>query len=372
MNMNRRFSLGALATLTACVVGCGDSGDGPAPISTSGGSSIPSDVPAVPGASESSSSVGPGTVMPYTGGTGETSEVKATMVQTEMGETPLSYVMVDGRAMRGDMAFAISQEQTFNSAPTKIRTWTGGVVPLVIEGNLPDPTALLFAIAHWQQITGLRFVARSNQADYIRIFHGKPGECWSYVGRVGGAQDLSLGDGCTGADVAAHELGHAAGLFHEHDRADRDNYITIFPQNINPKNLYNFEKVGFQSAGNYDTSSLMHYESEAFANPGTRAFQTKDGKRIPRNATGLLTAGDLFGVTMLYKNEGIGGGTGVPQFRVTQNAGMYEYPGGRGDGVAIIAAGTVTLGSGYLVENSYAIYANGKPGWISASSVQKL
>ena len=35
--------------------------------------------------------------------------------------------------------------------------------------------------------------------------------CWSYVGRIGGAQSISLGDGCHSSATIEHEIGHAIG-----------------------------------------------------------------------------------------------------------------------------------------------------------------
>lgn len=39
-----------------------------------------------------------------------------------------------------------------------------------------------------------------------------------------------------------HEICHAIGLFHEHQRPDRDNYVTIKTENTKPNFLRNFEK----------------------------------------------------------------------------------------------------------------------------------
>lgn len=69
--------------------------------------------------------------------------------------------------------------------------------------------------------------------DKIRVF--AESGCWSYVGKIGGSQDLSLGRGCESIGTAAHELGHALGLFHTMSRHDRDQYITINSHNVKVK-----------------------------------------------------------------------------------------------------------------------------------------
>ena len=65
--------------------------------------------------------------------------------------------------------------------------------------------------------------------------------CWSYVGRYGGAQVVSLqppdekGPNCLGGPGRAlHELMHALGIFHEQSRADRDEYVEVILDNIIP------------------------------------------------------------------------------------------------------------------------------------------
>jgi len=62
--------------------------------------------------------------------------------------------------------------------------------------------------------------------------------CFSSVGRDGGSQTVSLGDGCLYSDTIKHELMHAVGFYHEQSRTDRDDYVTIYWKNIQAGNFF--------------------------------------------------------------------------------------------------------------------------------------
>lgn len=60
--------------------------------------------------------------------------------------------------------------------------------------------------------------------------------CSSYVGRIGGAQTISVGNAdasivCKHGNIV-HEIAHSLGFFHEHSRPDRDDYVNILWDNI--------------------------------------------------------------------------------------------------------------------------------------------
>lgn len=58
--------------------------------------------------------------------------------------------------------------------------------------------------------------------------------CFSAIGRQGGKQRLSVGEGCEYKGTVLHEIMHALGFFHEHSRTDRDDYIMVLWWNIEP------------------------------------------------------------------------------------------------------------------------------------------
>ena len=60
------------------------------------------------------------------------------------------------------------------------------------------------------------------------------------MGRQGGKQDISIGNGCERLGTVLHEMMHTIGFIHEQSRPDRDKYIKVFYDNIKPGEISNF------------------------------------------------------------------------------------------------------------------------------------
>ncbi|XP_068776895.1 astacin-like metalloendopeptidase isoform X2 [Struthio camelus] len=131
--------------------------------------------------------------------------------------------------------------------------------------------------------------------------------CFSSVGRAGGMQPLSLAPACLqrGKGVALHELMHVAGFWHEHSRADRDDYISISWDHILPGFEGNFMKSRTPNMlVGYDYSSVLHYSRYAFSRSGA---PTITPLRTPAAVLGQrrqLSASDAARVNLLYGCRG--------------------------------------------------------------------
>ncbi|XP_078359753.1 hatching enzyme 1.2-like [Oculina patagonica] len=170
-------------------------------------------------------------------------------------------------------------DHVFGLSNFKRSKWPGGIVPYTLDASAKNKVlnavglkgmtemAIDRAIKEWEEKTCVKFVPRTNETDYVEFFRGKG--CYSYVGRIGGKQRISLGFFCWWPGVAQHEIGHALGFHHEQSRPDRDDYVDIIWDNIKEDQKYNFKKYSRSQVDSlnvpYDYDSIMHYDKRALA-----------------------------------------------------------------------------------------------------------
>ena len=77
------------------------------------------------------------------------------------------------------------------------------------------PTTIVYRNAELEHDRSLTFELKFPSVTQPSSYHLCSYSCWSNVGRVGGLQNLSLGNGCEREGTAVHEIGHALGFWHE-------------------------------------------------------------------------------------------------------------------------------------------------------------
>ncbi len=212
-----------------------------------------------------------------------------------------AYLDSQGHAVyQGDMLLTDTSELQSQAAIVTTRKWPGNTVPYTIASNMSQQqrSNIQTAISFYNTRTNTRWVARTNQRDYVRFINTGNGGCYSYVGRIGGAQEIGFPTWC-GVNGAMHEMGHAIGFHHEQSRTDRNSWIRINCTIINCADsnwAIQRESIAFRQ---YDYYSIMHYG--AFSGGRQVIFPLQAGvdpNRIGRSSQ--LTTKDITAVNFLY------------------------------------------------------------------------
>ncbi|XP_067350055.1 low choriolytic enzyme-like [Channa argus] len=178
--------------------------------------------------------------------------------------------MEEGVQLKGDIA--LSNHRNADPCVQNGCKWPkssdGNVyIPYVIANSYSSQQlgVITSAIKSFSTSTCIRFIPRTTETAYVNIqsYNG----CYSYVGRQGNAQTVSLNrNGCIYVGTVQHELIHVLGFNHEQCRSDRDQHIQVLLQNVISGMEYNFNKINTLNQGTpYDYSSVMHYGRLAFS-----------------------------------------------------------------------------------------------------------
>ena len=211
--------------------------------------------------------------------------------------------------LEGDMILG-TEEEVFNQRGAYILgenfRWNLGIIPYVIDGNHPATTEILAAIKEMNGHTFICLQDRTVESDYVRFRSGNTNA--SAIGRQGGEQAIFIRSDAKHGDVM-HEILHALGMLHEHTRPDRDEFIQINYNNIDERDHHNFDpylpEVG-ASFGVYDYSSIMHFDSMAFARMEdlitieVRNQPPPPGEKILIGFRNAISSGDAMTLNFLY------------------------------------------------------------------------
>ena len=234
-----------------------------------------------------------------------------------LGGEALHYEVIDGIAIHdGDMVLGTVEEvveatrrwrsgkAVSGSLPVRRSLspegggylWPDGIIPYEIEPGftaraLQDIEA---AIHEWNSRTILILVERTTEYSFVqfrpRLSTPSGSSCSAAVGYGDGARAVWLRgpEGC-GVAATVHEIGHSAGLRHEHQRKDRDRHVQVPNRLRTGPSRYSYRGIR-PIAGPYDYASIMHYAGGIESIP----------PGMPIRSSRWLSAGDIDGVARMY------------------------------------------------------------------------
>ena len=152
--------------------------------------------------------------------------------------------------------------------------WTDGIVYYKFDASFPvsGKVSVRNCMDIYEKVSSLRFIELENTKG-IKYF------CTIKKGNVNQSSGMGMHKNMevilekyNNYEIILHELGHLIGLEHEHQREDRNNYITINWGNIIEGKEHNFSIVKHQliptTLFKYDERSIMHYPMYAWSNNG--------------------------------------------------------------------------------------------------------
>ncbi|XP_021377512.1 protein SpAN-like [Mizuhopecten yessoensis] len=175
-------------------------------------------------------------------------------------------------------------------SPDGVLYWPDGIIPYTFPSSYTETqqSTVRVGMARWEEQTCIKFVPWTSElleqmgtTRYLKFINGIT--CFSRYGMYAfQPQPISIGANCMSIDTIIHELGHAIGMLHTMERNDRDTYITVKYENINPDSRGNYDTVGMKGRTYpyydtpYDYKSIMHYGPKYWSSNGKPVMLTKD------------------------------------------------------------------------------------------------
>lgn len=183
--------------------------------------------------------------------------------------------------------------------------WKDGIIPYYLTGDFTEAEIadIETAMITWESASGVRFEEVTPRARAYNIIRLQEKRWSSSIGENNAVCYLNFGSSGDRFSHLLHEMGHALGLLHEHQRPDRDKYIKVFWENI--LNVYqeNFEirdnPLIVEENYSYDYNSIMHYPANSFSKNDFNTLVSLDDNN-PINRLDILTEMDIQKAQEIY------------------------------------------------------------------------
>ena len=224
----------------------------------------------------------------------------------QLNGQPITYIKKDGKNFfQGDIVLTDEQlnDQSVQKGGTSFSRWPGGKIYYTVASNMGSINAnkITTAVNEYNSKTNTQWIPRTNQTNYVEFIFGSSSgsDGWAHIGYRGGKQTVSL-DQYISVGSVIHEMGHTVGLYHEHTRKDRDQYVTILWNNIQDGQAYNFDIYSSGTdIGPFNINSVMMYWPNSYSKNGQPTIKRANNTSFTYNRTGFTT-GDINTINTMY------------------------------------------------------------------------
>ncbi|MEJ5104416.1 M12 family metallopeptidase [Chryseobacterium sp. MYb328] len=225
----------------------------------------------------------------------------------QFGGQEITYERKNGmNFFQGDIVLSdqqLTEESTANKGGASLYRWPNRTIYYTIAGNMGsiNVNKINTAVNEYNSKTNTRWVLRTNQSNYVEFIFGSSNgsDGWAHIGYQGGKQTVSL-DQYISVGSVIHEMGHTVGLYHEHSRQDRDQYVSIQWGNIQDGQAYNFNKyTSGTDIGPFNINSVMMYWPNSYSKNGQPTIKRANNTNFTYNRTGFTT-GDINTINAMY------------------------------------------------------------------------
>ena len=203
---------------------------------------------------------------------------------------------------------------TLGASKRKLVRWEDGILPLKFDKKFSKNQKAEFMrlCNEWSQVANVRCLEGKYKGRQVQVTGKSDWGCFAVWGMgthfVVVKHRMNLAPGCWNRRTLLHEMGHAFGLIHEHQRPDRDQHIRIVEKNLKKGFLGLDKKINYDSESadvhtEYDLLSIMHYHSTAGSKNKKETIQVLPPKEHLQRLMGrldMITEFDARAMAALY------------------------------------------------------------------------